>query len=445
MATVSIKHNDESDCFFIDGIVDREVSLHGRIAYIVKGKFGGKAAVLKLSWTSVDRLAENAVYEILLRDNIKGIPEMFRRGLLIEDFGGFRLEFIIMENCGDSLSKALSIIPRGDKKAFTDAVKSMVRQTTASLISANISGIIHRDISDGNIAVRLYRSDKPIDARIIDWGYAKDRYYASEESEKVAKKWHYDSLNVGSNEKKHDPFTGTPRYMSISTLFGSTSRSVITDIESLFHVVLDALRTIFPTPKGDEKDQGFGHYPQVVKLGFMRIACISFDKDWLANFGIEKAILPSDLVKMLEVMRSFLFFDRGRFIGTDLASNPKYEYDDIDTESAKFFMDEEIIRLLQEGPTSSLQSSPVVPLGSQTRSTIQNLLPLPEENEDSQPLSDENVTPQSSPVGRGKRKAAVVAAAQPETSKRQRHTTDSQRGQGGPLRRRQPAKKKRSS
>ncbi|KAJ2861048.1 hypothetical protein FB639_005551, partial [Coemansia asiatica] len=74
-------------------------SLYGRIAYIAKGKFNGKAAVLKLLWTSVDRLPENAVYEMLLREYIEGIPRMFRRGLLIEDFGGFRLEFMIMENC----------------------------------------------------------------------------------------------------------------------------------------------------------------------------------------------------------------------------------------------------------------------------------------------------------------------------------------------------------
>ncbi|KAJ2842312.1 hypothetical protein J3B02_005618, partial [Coemansia erecta] len=303
--------------------------------------------VLKLSWTSVDRLPENAAYEILLRDEVKGIPKMLRRGLLIEDFGGFRLEFMIMEDCGDSLSKALLIIHDGDKKAFTETVKSIVCQTTACLISANLSGIVHRDISDGNITVRYNYSTKTPDARIIDWGYAKDHYSGSDESNTVGEKWRYDSVKIGSNEIKNDPFTGTPRYMSISTLFGNTTRSVIDDIESLFYVVLDALRTIFPTSKDNAKDQGFGFHRQFEALGFMRIACISFDKDWLVNFGIKKNDIPSDLVEMLEAMRRVLFFDRGKFIGSDLASENGYEYD-IDTESAKFFMNDEDIKLLSQ-------------------------------------------------------------------------------------------------
>ncbi|KAJ1645719.1 hypothetical protein LPJ64_002736, partial [Coemansia asiatica] len=123
MATVGTVKKNGSGRFAIEKIVDREVSLYGRVAYIATGKFDGEAAVLKLSWTSVDRLPENAAYEILLRDGIEGIPKMFRRGLLIEDFGGFRLEFVIMEDCGDSLCEALPTIYRGDKNAFTKAVR----------------------------------------------------------------------------------------------------------------------------------------------------------------------------------------------------------------------------------------------------------------------------------------------------------------------------------
>ncbi|KAJ2845339.1 hypothetical protein J3B02_004708, partial [Coemansia erecta] len=92
------------------------------------------------------------------------------------------------------------------------------------------------------------------------WGYAKDRYSDLDELKKVGKKWHYDSVKVGLNETKHDPFTGTPRYMSISTLFGSTTCNVITNIEGIFYVVLDALRKIYPTPKDNAKDQGFSFH-----------------------------------------------------------------------------------------------------------------------------------------------------------------------------------------
>ncbi|KAJ1641841.1 hypothetical protein J3B02_002299 [Coemansia erecta] len=215
--------------------MDREISLYGRVAYIATGEFDGEAAVLKLSWTSVDRLPENAAYEILLRDGVEGISAIFKRGLLIEDFGGFRLEYTIMEFCGEPFSKTiLAIQDKRDDDTFTKAVKSIVNQTTACLVNAFASGIVHRDISDGNIAVQYDYYDDEAYARIIDWGYAKDSIFKSKESVEVGEKWCYDSAKVGKNEEEHDPFTGTPRYMSISTLFGASFRNVMADIESIF-------------------------------------------------------------------------------------------------------------------------------------------------------------------------------------------------------------------
>ncbi|KAJ2522189.1 hypothetical protein H4217_000922 [Coemansia sp. RSA 1939] len=60
-------------------------------------------AVLKLSWTPVKRLPEGAVYEVLHRSGINGIPKVYGCGLIKEDFYGYRLEYIILEHCGESI------------------------------------------------------------------------------------------------------------------------------------------------------------------------------------------------------------------------------------------------------------------------------------------------------------------------------------------------------
>ncbi|KAJ2884460.1 hypothetical protein FB639_001959 [Coemansia asiatica] len=89
-------------------MIKREVRLSGRIAYIVNGKFNNNDAVLKLSWTLNGRLPENAIYDVLNDKGIKRIPKMFSRGLLFEDFEGYRLEYMVMEKCGMTLFEALN-------------------------------------------------------------------------------------------------------------------------------------------------------------------------------------------------------------------------------------------------------------------------------------------------------------------------------------------------
>ncbi|KAJ2228113.1 hypothetical protein IWW45_006740 [Coemansia sp. RSA 485] len=313
LATVKAEPSEQSDAFTLGRKFDRRITLRGRIAYTVKGTFKGEEAVLKLSWTSKERMPENAAYDILAISGVEGVPRRLGK---------------------DRLGR------------FSGVVILIIKQATSCLVNASVEGIVHRDISDGNIAVRLNGIMGAIDARVIDWGSSEDTMFESDRSSHVARLWHYDSKKVGNNEETHDRFAGTPRHMGISTLFSSSFRSVITDIKSLFYVVLDALHAIYmPLPNTKEPVE-FIHHERLDVLGHIRVSCIRFDDNWLAGFGIQKSSVPEELLRVLQAMRRFLFFNDRTYIGTDLARNRQYIYT-VDEASARVFMDEKTIDILK--------------------------------------------------------------------------------------------------
>ncbi|KAJ2596348.1 hypothetical protein H4R99_004959 [Coemansia sp. RSA 1722] len=334
--------------------ISARVPLTGRVAYIVKGKFNGKDAVLKLSWTATTRLPENAIYEILERNGIKGIPKLFKNGLLVEDFYGYRLEFIIMEDCGPTFSNALKQLNTGSKHLVPKVVGSVIRQVTSCLVNAFAAGIAHRDVSDGNAAVMINFRTGAVNARVIDWGYAKDMNCDSDESKETGRRWRYDSEKVGAAEKPHDPFTGTQKFMSASTLFGSNYRFAITDIESMFYVVLNALRSVYKHPDRGDDPEAFRFHNRYETTGHIRVSCMAREKLWLRDFGINRERVPPGLLNTLLTMRQMFFFDNGRYIGYEVSEEPEYKCT-IDEKLASVFMDPEIVKLLvEDNPVASL-------------------------------------------------------------------------------------------
>ncbi|KAJ1812711.1 hypothetical protein LPJ56_005403 [Coemansia sp. RSA 2599] len=365
LATVSSSWcNGATEALFVSRI-EREVGLHGRIAYIVKVDWSGLEAILKLTWSATNRMPENAIYDILASSGVQRIPRVHSCGLLIKDFRGYRLDYLVMEDCGVPLSKALETLkPR--ERSFVGHIRRIIDDVTSCLVDAFVAGVLHRDISDGNIAVKI--DDNEVSARIIDWEYAKDTKWDSSASRDAGFKWYYDSERVGKNEEAHDPITGTPRYMSITTLEGIQYRNVITDIESFFYVVLDALRGIYPTNPSKTPD-GFSFQKRLSLLGHARIVCLARPNKWLADFGVDRSKLPSGLLDILEAMRRFLFFDDGKYIGLDLVLTSPYIYS-VDEASAKVFMSEDTIAFLTSRASSTaVKVSEVMPRFSPIKRT----------------------------------------------------------------------------
>ncbi|KAJ2873999.1 hypothetical protein H4R27_006531, partial [Coemansia aciculifera] len=169
--------DEESNIVDVGDLLNRTVQITGRCTYLYKGK----RAVLKFSSTRTNRLPEGAVYEVLNNYKVpradggeKGVPnlpQVFLSGNLVEDFDSFRLEFLVMEHCGTPIVEHI----RGMHESKDDSVRSQaatqaelyVKQVTSTLMMALAAGVLHWDISPGNIAIKDDR------AFVIDWGYAK--------------------------------------------------------------------------------------------------------------------------------------------------------------------------------------------------------------------------------------------------------------------------------
>ncbi|KAJ2719023.1 hypothetical protein GGI07_005460 [Coemansia sp. Benny D115] len=221
--------------------IERTVPLLRRAAYIYKVEWNDMKAVLKLSWTPHDRQPEGAIYDILKRNNVSGIPEIYDSGILIKNFFGYRLEYILMEDCGATVNTWrndhfwCSLHSNCNIATPEDLVSRVVSKVISCLSQARSAGVLHRDISTGNIAV-----NSKGDVFVIDWGYAKpigDDMDSSVRDE-VEKDWGIKIADVSSTESQFDPLTGTLCFMGIRMLLGHSDRSTLDDFESLLYVAL---------------------------------------------------------------------------------------------------------------------------------------------------------------------------------------------------------------
>ncbi|KAJ2862058.1 hypothetical protein GGH94_004507 [Coemansia aciculifera] len=317
------------DLLGIKGYIERFVHPRGRLAHVFRTWYKGMAAILKLSWTPVDRMPEGAVYEILEQADVKGVPKLHAHGLLKGDFFGYRLEYLILEDCGSTIAEYLALRYQGklDSVELYDSIKCIVRHTLSCLVQARVKGnILHRDISPGNIM-----ASSSGEVKIIDWGYAKllednsldgddDDTIASRRKrrEGAALKWDYNDTVVTQNEMAHDPLTGTQLYMSIPVLAGAKVRGLPDDIESLFYVILDVLARL--QTKMDKAACGLEANDNK-SLAMVRAGCLSDEESFLCFFGISEG--SAQLQKLLCNLREFLFVNSDKFIASRLIIKPE--------------------------------------------------------------------------------------------------------------------------
>ncbi|KAJ2251856.1 hypothetical protein GGI13_003611 [Coemansia sp. RSA 455] len=305
------------DLIDLSGYIERFIHPRGRLAHVFKTMYRGATAIIKLSWTPVDRLPEGAIYEILDKAGVQGVPRVYDSGLLKNNFFDYRLEYLVLEDCGSSIKDYLLSKHAEDRRsnAFSESVKSIVQQTLSCLVQARVKGNI-RVSRDGTV-------------KVIDWGYAKviddkdmdmnDKATSDRRAILAAnaKRWVYDSPKVFDNEEAHDPLTGTPSYMSIPVLSGAKVRGLADDIESLFYVILYVLASLQTTK--DKASCGFDTHSNKT-LAMVRAGCVSSKVNFLRFFGISDC--SGQLLQLLCDLRRFLFENSDGCIAPDLIVNP---------------------------------------------------------------------------------------------------------------------------
>ncbi|KAJ2484733.1 hypothetical protein IWW37_006112, partial [Coemansia sp. RSA 2050] len=349
------------DIVHVGELLNFSVWITGQCTYLYMATFRDKAAILKLSSTQTNRLPEGAVYRVLENykrppandddptdsgdQGVPNLPKIFLSGNLVEDFDGFRLEFLVMEHCGTPIvSHFQSVLSDKDSRPNANAqAKLYVRQVTSTLTTALAAGVLHRDISAGNIAVKDGK------AFVIDWGYAKlvKSFPDDDFTKEVAKRWSFDWEAVNRMETTKDPFTETPLYMSARLHLGSTKRGIYDDLESLLYVMLDAFSSRERASRGKKSSSkkiaqppGFVFYSGEV-AALTRLSCTQSSRCFLGKFGVS-ADPQSAPCTMLDAMRRFLFFSDGIHLGDRIQENDDFPRT-FDDSAAKAFMSKETV------------------------------------------------------------------------------------------------------
>ncbi|KAJ2341396.1 hypothetical protein GGF43_006182, partial [Coemansia sp. RSA 2618] len=216
--------------------------------------------------------------------------------------------YLLMEDCGETIGARIkSLVERKSPvESVCKEVSDAIRDTAACLAEAAEVGVLHRDVSLGNITLH------DGEVRVIDWGYAKLLYTDSSTIQQVANEWGFNLDKVKTNEDIHDGITGTPLFMSIRVLFGSPKRSMVDDLESLFYVALYVLSLL---SNGPDVCPGFALHENRA-AAFMKLGLLVSRRSYLEFFGVEKC---SDSIKsQLDALYQLLFCPDGRFIGDKL-------------------------------------------------------------------------------------------------------------------------------
>ncbi|PIA16894.1 hypothetical protein COEREDRAFT_97170 [Coemansia reversa NRRL 1564] len=228
--------------------------------------------------------------------NAKTGPEVFDSDIICNNSFGYRVEFLVIQDCGISLADYINRRPSSSIEDRCEIAAKAMLNVTKCLKQAWDYGIFHRDISAGNIAVLKGR------ATVIDWGYAKLLSDRLTNIDDLAAKWCFEKDQVIDNENAHDPITGTPLYMSIPILVGAEMRSVVDDIESALYAVLDSVY----------KAQGNKSTPDPIALDYTDSRSLAFK-------------CPDRFIWLVSTLRKFIFVRSDKYIGNHLAMIPGFE------------------------------------------------------------------------------------------------------------------------
>ncbi|KAJ2026858.1 hypothetical protein H4S03_008502, partial [Coemansia sp. S3946] len=438
--------------------IPQSIPIVGRCAHLFKARYGNMDVVLKISSTPINRLPEGAIYEVLATKDddsnprVSGIPRVHSSGILANNIDGYRVEYVLMKDCGTTVVKYFDEL-RASKLPAADIVREArkcVESVMETLAQARHVSVLHRDLSPGNIAIKGGRT------YVIDWGYAKLLCPPSEPLDVVifkhldknndsfktdlASRWGLDWDKVMSKETNKDPFTGTSMYMSTQMLLQVKRRSIFNDIESVFYVILDALSTRDRSASAEDSPPGFAFFASNI-TAFTRIGLLGCDRLCFADFGV-KTDGSQALEDMLCGMHRFLFFSGDRYIGGYLRDEYERQFDRV---AAASFMNAATIQLLDGegdavkpapnspqrcGPEYLAPNAPEQPVASSSRPHMELQMPVhrdstigdsssSDDGENTRPLKNvanvlDSPTPRAS-QNRGRGRAIVAQKLAPRT------------------------------
>ncbi|KAJ2412570.1 hypothetical protein GGI10_003602 [Coemansia sp. RSA 2530] len=284
-------------------------------SYLFKTQYRGQPAMLKLVWTPTYRLPEVSMYDWLLSNGCNAVPKVLESSIVASDVFGYRLEYIVMEDCGVPLLEYFRAAcgSSGDISKRDADAEDIFKQLASSLAVAESLGVAHCDISAENIAVRDGT------AFIIDW--TRSQLKSSEVPSRVANVlWFKLGLYAKDMQPQRWPMDNsvvqTKIYASIRSLWHDGTDCLVDRFESLFYVILHALfhsnHILVGTPSAFEE-------LSVSAMALVKTGCMADPEMYPSYFGI--AGIGDGLKAFLDSIRVFLFCADGFFVGGKLVDS----------------------------------------------------------------------------------------------------------------------------
>ncbi|KAJ2688496.1 hypothetical protein IWW39_002188 [Coemansia spiralis] len=291
------------------------VSLLDFQSYLFKTQYHGQPAMLKLVWTPTYRLPEVSMYDWLLSNGCNAVPKVLESSIVASDVFGYRLEYIVMEDCGVPLLEYFRTVcgSSGDISKRDADAEDIFKQLASSLAVAESLGVAHCDISTENITVRDGT------AFIIDW--TRSQLNSLEVPSRVANVlWFKLGLDAKNMQPQRWPMDNsvvqTKIYASIRSLWHDGTDCLVDRFESLFYVILHALfhsnHILVGTPSAFEE-------LSVSAMALVKTGCMADPEIYPSYFGI--ADIGDGLKAFLDSIRVFLFCADGFFVGGKLVDS----------------------------------------------------------------------------------------------------------------------------
>ncbi|KAJ2034025.1 hypothetical protein H4S04_004675 [Coemansia sp. S16] len=291
------------------------VSLLDFQSYLFKTQYHGQPAMLKLAWSPTYRLPEAAVYDWLLSNGCGAVPKVFESSIIANDVFGYRLEYLLIEDCGVPLLEYFkteygNVSDNSRRDADAEGV---FKQLASCLAIAHSAGVVHCDISAEHIAVRNGH------AFIFDWTHTQ---LATAEVPALLAKGLREKYSLSASDlqplrwPQDDPVVQTAIYASIRSLWHDGTSSLVDGFESIFYVILHVLYHSNHTPVGTPS--AFKILDQST-MAVVKTGCLSDPDLYLNYFGI--ADIGDGLKAFLDKVRRFLFSADGIFVGGKLVDS----------------------------------------------------------------------------------------------------------------------------
>ncbi|KAJ2740854.1 hypothetical protein GGI20_005577, partial [Coemansia sp. BCRC 34301] len=328
------------DAMVLDSLqrIPLPVSLLGSQSYIFKTQYRGKPAMLKLVWTPTCRLPEAAIYDWLWEHKCGAVPKVYRSAIIAKDILGYRLECLLVKDCGVPLLEYIHGACDRDGDTFVRDLlaKTMFKQLASCLaIAHGAAGVLHCNISAEHIWVRDGQ------AFIVDWACMQlpEAGIPEELACALREKWGMDesSLQLVHRWLNEGWGTQTPIYASIRSLWHGETDCLLDRFESLLYVFLHALHLSNAAAAVAPPLSAFTVVGGPAAMALVKTGCLADPDMYLGYFGVSG--IDPEFREFLDTIRRFLFYSRGSFIGGRLG-DPNYQRVVL-SELAKTFLSEE--------------------------------------------------------------------------------------------------------